>query len=76
MAKQLKLPLSLLLLNGIGGILLALGLADLLGEIVIIPQALRVNNYQAIMIVTGILLEIPLILFIIRYAKGDSPREV
>jgi len=74
--KPFKLPISLVLLNGIGGVLLALGLADLLGDIVIIPQALRINNYQIIMIVIGILLELPLVFNIIRQARGDGAREL
>ncbi len=76
MAKQLKLPFSLILLNGIGGILLGLGLADMFGNIQIVPEALRINNYQTIMIVIGILLELPFILFIIKHAMGKGPREV
>ncbi len=76
MAKQLKLPVSLVLLNGIGGILLALGLADIFGDIKLLPEALRINNYQIIMIVIGILLELPFILYIIKHATGKGTREI
>jgi len=76
MAKQFKLPISLVLLNGLGAILVGLGLVDLLGGIVMVPEALRIANYQVVMIAIGILLELTFIIYRIKQAKGSKPKEI
>lgn len=78
MARQQKiqLPISLIILDGIGAILVAIALAEMFGEFDIIPDALKFNNYQIIMIITGVLLMIPFIIHVINIVKGNTSREV
>ena len=74
--KKLPLPLSLVLLDAVGTVLLGLGLAEWLAGTGLMPEALRFDNYAIVMVVTGLLLILPLLAFILRKALGRSPREI
>ena len=76
MTKQLKLPIMLVLLNALGGILLGLGLVDYFGDIKIVPQVFRIENYQFILIFAGILLELPFIVYLVNFTLGKLPRDI
>jgi len=63
-------------MDGIGAILIALGIADLFGGFNIVPDPLKFNNYEIAMIVIGIALMLPFVLHIIKSAQGKSPKEI
>jgi hypothetical protein len=63
-------------MDGIGALLIALGLADLFGEFNILPDSLKFHNHEIVMIVTGIALMLPFIMHIIRSVQGKGPREI
>lgn len=75
-SKKIKPPLNLIILDGIGSILLGLGLAEWIAETNLVPTALQFENYPIFMIVIGILLILPFTLFFIRSVRNKQIREI
>lgn len=61
-----KIPLYILILNFTGTLSVALGLAEWLTDIPILPLSMQFSNYQAILIIAGILLSLPLLIFVMK----------
>jgi len=74
--QRIRLPISLLILDVIGPILIAIGLGEKFGAFMLVPDILKFNNYQIIMIIIGVALTIPPLIYIIKRVKGDMPREI
>lgn len=66
MSKSLKLPPYLLLLDLIGILLIGLGLYELVSESSLIPEQYQFEQYPLMMIVVGVLLTLPMVVFVIR----------
>ena len=67
--KPFKLPLGLLLLDGIGTLLVVVGIAEWVGATQLIAESWQFENYQLTLIVLGGLLMLPLFLHIIEFIK-------
>ena len=76
MPQQQQFPFTIVLLNAIGGILIGLGLIDYFGDIMIIPEAFRIDNYQFILFITGILLQLPFIKFLVNYTLDKLSKDI
>jgi len=70
----MKIPLHLLLLDLIGTILFVLGLLAFSGELHILPEGLRIDNYALYLIIAGIALMYPLVGHILKIATGTKGR--
>jgi len=71
-AKHFRLPLGLLLLDGIGTALLVLGITEWVDATSLIAESWQFENYQLTMIVFGGLLMLPLFLHIFAFIKENS----
>ena len=71
-----SIPLPLMILDGLGALLLGLGLAEWLAGTDLMPQALRFDYYPQVMVIVGALLMLPMILHLLRSATGKGPREI
>lgn len=74
--KTLKLPVNLLVLDAIGSIFLGLGLAEWLAETNLVPISLQFENYAIFMVAIGVIMILPITLFIIRFAMNKQTREL
>ena len=63
-----KIPVSLLVLDFIGAILLGVGLAEWLADTGLVPERFQVENYYIAMVICGGLLMLPMILHIVKTA--------
>ncbi len=59
-----KLPLGLVVLDGLGTILVGLGLAKMFAGLEILPTALQLDEKGWTLIISGVLLMLPLLLHI------------
>ena len=82
MAKKppLKIPLDLLALDFVGVLVLALGILEGFTDKNVFPDALKFEHYPWVLIVVGVLLMAPLVLYLIRSVtkgpKGPGERDV
>ncbi|KRT54170.1 DUF1418 family protein [endosymbiont of Ridgeia piscesae] len=66
--RQIKLPPQLLLLDMLGAILMGVGLADWLANTSLVPESMRFENYDIVMVVVGGLMMLPPLIYIVRTA--------
>lgn len=72
--KPLKIPPQLILLDVIGAFLAAVGLAKYFAGVDLLPQAFRFANYDAILILVGFALMMPLIFHLVGQARERAQR--
>ncbi|MGV6827390.1 MAG: DUF1418 family protein [bacterium] len=70
-----KPPVGLIILDGIGALLIAVGVAEHVGAISIVPEVLKTENYTIILIVVGGMLMAPLIMSIVNRAKSQQKKK-
>ncbi len=63
---RFKLPPGLLILDGVGALLLGLGLAEWLTRTELLPAALRFPYHEAVLILVGAAMMAPAIRFLVR----------
>ena len=61
-----KIPMSLLVLDFIGAILLGVGLAEWFADTGLVPERLQFESYYIAMVICGVLFMLPLIIHIVR----------
>ncbi len=66
---SLKLPIKLLILDGIGSLLIVLGVLALVADVHLLPTAWRVARYDIVLIILGAALMLPMLLWIIEQVK-------
>lgn len=71
-----KLPINLILLDGVGAVLLALGLAEHFAGLDMLPTALSFEYRAYVLIATGVVLMLPLVLYILNSARNRSEGRV
>lgn len=64
-----KLPIKLLILDGIGSLLIVLGVLALVADLHLLPAAWRVARYEIVLIILGATLMLPMLLWIIEQVK-------
>jgi len=77
---KIKLPIHILVLDTIGVILAGVGLYEWFSGSSLIPEQYHFENYYLVMVVIGLLLMAPALLYIIKIARGgdknSGPREI
>ncbi|MBX2869917.1 MAG: DUF1418 family protein [Acidiferrobacterales bacterium] len=77
---KIKLPVHILVLDTVGAILAGVGLYEWFSGSSLVPERYHFANYYVIMVVVGLLLMGPALMFIINKARrGDKksgPREI
>lgn len=68
-----KLPIKLLILDGIGSLLIVLGVLALVADLHLLPAAWRVARYEIVLIIVGATLMLPMLLWIIEQVKRRRP---
>lgn len=68
----LKIPVSLLVLDFIGAMLLGLGLAEWFADTGFVPESFQFENYPVVMVICGTLFMLPVILHIFKMAAGKK----
>lgn len=68
-----KLPIKLLILDGIGSLLIVLGVLALVADLHLLPAAWRVARYDIVLIILGATLMLPMLLWIIEQVKRRRP---
>jgi hypothetical protein len=63
--KELFIPPKLLILDGVGMVLLGLGLVKYFADVDVIPANLRFDNYDVAFIIAGIAMALPAILHVV-----------
>jgi hypothetical protein len=71
-----KLPINLILLDGVGAVLLALGLAEHFACLDVLPTALGFEYRAYVLMAAGILLMLPLVLYMLNWARRRSEGHV
>lgn len=66
--RTLKIPVSLLVLDFIGAILLGVGLAEWFADTGLVPERFQFENYYIAMVICGGLFMLPLILHFVKTA--------
>lgn len=74
--KPLKLPLGLLLLDGLGTVLVGLGLAKKFGGVDLLPAALQPDDSGLTLIVTGGLLMLPFLFFFFSKIRERAEQKI
>ena len=64
-----KLPIKLLILDGIGSLLIVLGVLALVADLHLLPAAWRVARYDIVLIILGATLMLPMLLWIMEQVK-------
>ena len=72
----LKLPINLILLDGVGAVLLALGLAEHFAGLDVLPTALSFEYRAYVLMAAGVVLMLPLVLYILNWARSRSEGSV
>jgi len=70
----MSIPPRLIALDLFATFNLVLGLADGPGRLGLVPEALRFPHYAAVLVVIGLLLNLPLVLHIVRMARDRGTR--
>ena len=73
--KEPFVPAHLLILDGMGALLLGLGLAKYIADIDILPEVLRFENYDIAFVLGGIAFMCPAIFHIISNARNRNSRD-
>lgn len=73
--KKLKVPVRLIILDGIGAILLGLGIAEQFANTNLIPISWQFTNYAMFMIIFGIAMMLPMVTYILSRTNNSRPRE-
>ena len=68
-----KLPIKLLILDGIGSLLIVLGVLALVADLHLLPAAWRVARYDIVLIILGATLMLPMLLWIMEQVKRRRP---
>mgnify|MGYP000679867530 CR=1 FL=1 len=68
-----KLPIKLLILDGIGSLLIVLGVLALVADLHLLPAAWRVARYDIVLIIIGATLMLPMLLWIMEQVKRRRP---
>lgn len=71
-----KLPVKLVLLDGVGAVLLALGLAEHFAGLDMLPAALSFEYRAYVLIAAGAVLMLPLVLYMLNLARSRSEGRV
>jgi hypothetical protein len=72
----LKLPINLILLDGVGAVLLALGLAEHFAGLDVLPTALSFEYRAYVLMAAGVVLMLPLVFYILNWARSRSEGSV
>ena len=64
-----NLPIKLLILDGIGSLLIVLGVLALVADVHVLPAAWRVARYDILLIVLGVALMLPMLRWIMEQVK-------
>lgn len=72
----IRIPLSLIVLDVIGAAAAGIGLASYFGGIELVPAPFRFAHYDAVLIVAGMALMMPLVYHLLTQAlaRGAEPR--
>jgi hypothetical protein len=65
-----KIPVSLLVMDFIGAILLGLGLAEWFAETGLVPERFQFERYYVAMVICGGLLMLPMMVHIVKMAAA------
>ena len=65
-----KIPVSLLVMDFIGAILLGVGLAEWFAETGLVPERFQFERYYIAMVICGALLMLPMIVHIVKMAAA------
>ncbi|PKO91096.1 MAG: hypothetical protein CVU15_11905 [Betaproteobacteria bacterium HGW-Betaproteobacteria-1] len=71
-----KLPINLVLLDGVGAVLLALGLAEHFAGLDVLPTALSFEYRAYVLMAAGIVLMLPLLFFVLNWVRSRSEGRV
>lgn len=70
--KSSTIPINLLVLDGIGAVLVGIGLAKQFANVDVLPAFLRLEGYALGLIIGGVILMLPLIFHILGRAKPQQ----
>ncbi len=73
---SLKLPINLILLDGVGVVLLALGLAEHFAGLDVLPTALSFEYRAYVLMAAGVVLMLPLVLYMLNLVRSRSEGRV
>ena len=73
---SLRIPVHLIILDMIGAILFALGIFEWLTDINLVPVFLKFDMYEVVLIVLGILLMMPFILYLTKLVLKKLPSDI
>ena len=77
---KIRLPFHILVLDAVGAILAGVGLFEWFSDSSLVPERYHFESYEIGMVVAGLLLMVPALLFIINKARGgdkeSGPREI
>ena len=73
---KFRIPVQDLLLDGIGAILLGIGLAKVFAGADVLPPAWRFENYAMTFVVGGIVMMLPMVFYMIGKAREQQNAEV
>jgi len=73
---SLRIPIHLIILDMIGAILFTLGIIEWLTNFNFVPASLQFNLYEIVLIVVGILLMMPFILFLTKLVLSKLPHDI
>lgn len=65
----MKIPLSVLILDLLGAVLVAGGIADRFAGTALMPPGWRFPGYEMVLICLGVLLMLPLVFHVLRQAR-------
>ncbi len=74
--KPFKLPVGLLVLDGLGTVLVGLGLAKMFGNINVLPASLQPDETGWTFIIIGGLLMLPFILFFFSKVRERAEKKI
>lgn len=71
-----KLPINLILIDGVGTALLVLGLAEHFAGIDVLPTALNFEYRAYVLMAVGVILMMPLVLYFLNLARSCQERQL
>lgn len=72
----LKLPINLILLDGVGCLMLAFGAMEYFGEVDFLPASLGFEHRGIILMVVGVLLMLPFLLFVLSWVRSRTEAQL
>ncbi len=73
---KFKMPMWMIILDGIGSLILGLGLAEYFANVGLVPEILKVDGYAIKIMIVGGVLYIPASLFFLKKLIGRNIHEI